>query len=191
MKKVMEILFSIIKVKSVSYVYGDNDDVQITFPILSNQVELALKIINNIGIGSLFGTYSLISVEAQKDSNDRGMDDSFSATVKSRMVLFQTLVQNISDGADFSFDYVVLLCVAGIIAGSGLATNSAVMVVAAMLVSPLMGPILAMTFGILIHDWQLVMKGLINEIYGLIICVLLYNIRLLLVCYVVLLLHRF
>ena len=41
----------------------------------------------------------------------------------------------------------MLVVVASLLAGSGLAVNSSVVVVASMLVSPLMGPILAITFG--------------------------------------------
>jgi uncharacterized membrane protein len=37
----------------------------------------------------------------------------------------------------------------------GLASNATVFIVASMLVSPIMGPILGMTFGYRIADWQL------------------------------------
>lgn len=171
MTQVLKVLFLILEVRSSSVVTTETDQFEIKFPIKPDKVELALKLLNSLGVGKMYGTYSLFPTEICKDSNDVNSDGTFAETVKSRMVLFETLVSNISDGADFSFDYVVLLITAGIIAGSGLATNNSVMVVAAMLVSPLMGPILAMTFGVLIHDWILVKKGIINEIYGILICV--------------------
>jgi hypothetical protein len=46
-----------------------------------------------------------------------------------------------------TFDYIAFTLLASIIAGVGLATGSAVTVVAAMIVDPFMGPILGMTFG--------------------------------------------
>ena len=46
-------------------------------------------------------------------------------------------------GAEFSFDFLLLLVLAGAIAFMGLVENSSVVLVASMLVSPLMGPILA------------------------------------------------
>ena len=46
-------------------------------------------------------------------------------------------------GAEFSFDFLLLLLLAGAIAFMGLVENSSVVLVASMLVSPLMGPILA------------------------------------------------
>jgi uncharacterized membrane protein len=46
-----------------------------------------------------------------------------------------------------TFDYIAFTVLASIIAGVGLATGSAVTVVAAMILDPFMGPILGMTFG--------------------------------------------
>lgn len=48
-------------------------------------------------------------------------------------------------------------------AAGGLATNVTVFIVASMLVSPIMGPILGMTFGYRVSDWQLFKTGFINE----------------------------
>ena len=42
-------------------------------------------------------------------------------------------------GAEFSFDYLLLVILAGIIAFMGLLENSSVVLVASMLVSPIMG----------------------------------------------------
>ncbi len=50
---------------------------------------------------------------------------------------------------------------------AGLATNNAVMIVASMLVSPLMGPILAIAFGTSIQDRELMVRGIQTEVVGL------------------------
>ena len=52
---------------------------------------------------------------------------------------------------------------ASVIAVGGLASNANVFIVASMLVSPIMGPILGMTFGYRIADWQLFKTGVVNE----------------------------
>ena len=56
---------------------------------------------------------------------------------------------------------------AGTIAGIGLATNNAVMIVASMLVSPLMGPIVAFTFASVIYEKELFWLGIKGEVHGL------------------------
>lgn len=58
------------------------------------------------------------------------------------------------------------------IAGVGLVENSTVSIVASMLISPLMGPILAGTFGAVIHDRKLQIIGVRNELLGLFLTVL-------------------
>lgn len=69
----------------------------------------------------------------------------------------------IGAGNSIDFDFVISLIGASLIAGVGLATNSATMVVSSMLVSPLMGPILAVTFGAATRDCKMLLKGLLNE----------------------------
>eukprot|EP00798_Chlamydomonas_sp_ICE-L_P032297 gene32296-16864_t len=55
---------------------------------------------------------------------------------------------------------------AGWIAALGLATNSTVMIVASMLISPLMGPILAACFATNVRDTGLIKKGILVELLG-------------------------
>lgn len=68
------------------------------------------------------------------------------------------------------FDYVALLSIASIIAGIGLATNNTVAIVASMLVSPIMGPVMACTFGTIVHKWSLVQLGAVSELLSLLLC---------------------
>lgn len=83
----------------------------------------------------------------------------------------ERVVEQIRASAILNFDYLSLLLIASVIAGVGLATNSTVAIVAAMLVSPLMGPVLAMTFGSNILDYSLIKLGLVSELLSLAICV--------------------
>jgi uncharacterized hydrophobic protein (TIGR00271 family) len=78
----------------------------------------------------------------------------------------------ILDGNSISFDFLIMLIGASIIAGLGLAVNSDVMVVASMLVSPLMGPILAFTFGAAVHDKKMMKSGCKNETFAFLLTML-------------------
>ncbi|KNC53609.1 uncharacterized protein AMSG_01319 [Thecamonas trahens ATCC 50062] len=71
-----------------------------------------------------------------------------------------------------TFNYLGFVVVAALIADVGLATDSPAVVVASMLVSPLMGPIMAVTFGTAMRDAAMVRKGLRNEIIGFALCYL-------------------
>ncbi len=74
--------------------------------------------------------------------------------------------------ASFTFDYLSLLLIASTIAGVGLATNNTVAIVASMLVSPIMGPVMALTFGTVVNNWSLTLLGMKSEFISLFICVI-------------------
>lgn len=75
----------------------------------------------------------------------------------------------IEDGNHLTFDYLALMTIASLIAGAGLVGDNVVFVIASMLVSPLMGPILSMTFGFAITNYDVVYRGFRNEIWGVFI----------------------
>ncbi|CAM4868532.1 unnamed protein product [Rotaria socialis] len=94
----------------------------------------------------------------------------FMQSIRSRLMVFQ-VVQAIRSQSSITFDFVVLVILASILAILGLLENSSVILVASMLISPLMGPILAIVFGLCIHDRSLLKTGLRSEFLGLFICV--------------------
>jgi uncharacterized membrane protein len=51
-----------------------------------------------------------------------------------------------ADGVEFSFNYNILLLVASILAGLGLVSNSSANIIASMLVSPIMGPVVGLAY---------------------------------------------
>ena len=97
--------------------------------------------------------------------------DRFYSSIKSRMMVGE-VITNIENNAHFTFDFLMLLTLASIIAFIGLVESSSVTLVASMLISPLMGPILAGIFGVVVGDSKLRNLGIINELISLVICVL-------------------
>lgn len=75
----------------------------------------------------------------------------FYESIKSRMLVAE-VIGRIRAGSQFTFDFLMLLILAGTISFFGLIENSSVVLVASMLVSPIMGPILAGIFGTVIGD---------------------------------------
>lgn len=60
-------------------------------------------------------------------------------------------------------------CIRSSLAAFGLVENITILLVSSMLISPLMGPIIAITFGIVIRDKALVRFGLANELFGILL----------------------
>ncbi|PAA46694.1 hypothetical protein BOX15_Mlig002025g8 [Macrostomum lignano] len=80
---------------------------------------------------------------------DEGRMQAFMDSMRARLMVSQ-VYRSVMDKGRWTFDFVCFLVCATIIAAVGLATNSSVMTVASMLLSPYMGPILALTF-----SWRL------------------------------------
>ncbi len=72
----------------------------------------------------------------------------------------------VDEGSRLTFNYLALVTCASIMAGVGLLTDSATIVIASMLVSPLLGPILSITFGLAVSCKPMVYKGCRNEFIG-------------------------
>ncbi|XP_014773846.1 uncharacterized protein LOC106871741 [Octopus bimaculoides] len=98
-------------------------------------------------------------------------ESKFKKSVKSRLVVAQ-VVDSVHTGAVFTFDYCMLIILASMISVLGLVENSSVVLVASMLISPLMGPILAGTFGTVIQNYSLRNLGLRSESIGLALCII-------------------
>ncbi|MCH5237895.1 MAG: TIGR00341 family protein [Muribaculaceae bacterium] len=74
----------------------------------------------------------------------------------------QDVEQSIRSGVDFKGSQLLVLIFAIFIASLGLNTNSVPVVIGAMLISPLMGPIIGMGLGIGIADYELLRRSLRN-----------------------------
>ncbi|XP_075525722.1 uncharacterized protein LOC142557634 isoform X2 [Dermacentor variabilis] len=109
--------------------------------------------------------------EKEKESGFRSMQKKFLKSVKARLTVAQ-VVAGVKAQGELTFDFVAFIILAGMIAALGLMDNNVVSIIAAMLVSPLMGPIMAITFGIIVRDTALTKLGLKTELIGLLICLL-------------------
>ena len=70
--------------------------------------------------------------------------------------------QDISEGRQFHAGYLLMLVLAALIALLGLLQNSVAVIIGAMLISPLMGPILSCGLALTLADWKLGKKALRN-----------------------------
>lgn len=69
---------------------------------------------------------------------------------------------NIREGVSFRGTSILILIMAILIASLGLNTNSTAVIIGAMLISPLMGPIIGIGLGVGIHDYDLIKRCLRN-----------------------------
>ncbi|KAI1295681.1 Uncharacterized protein HDE_05382 [Halotydeus destructor] len=110
------------------------------------------------------------SEDANKLFSFKSMQDKFLKSVTARLTVAQ-VVESVRSGAELTFDFLLYIILAAWIAAMGLLDNSVVNVVASMLVSPLMGPVMAMTFGTIIRNKELRDMGIRNAVIGFGICI--------------------
>lgn len=91
---------------------------------------------------------------------------SFMDSVRCRLNVNQ-VVRVVRRDATINFDFVVLLMAAALLSCVGLVENSFLFLSSSMLISPLMGPIIAAIFGSVIGDHGLRWLGVRNELIGI------------------------
>ncbi|XP_034652878.1 uncharacterized protein LOC117891496 [Drosophila subobscura] len=107
------------------------------------------------------------SEQEEQTSHGRGQGwQTFMDSVRCRLSVNQVVRQVRSD-ATLTLDFVVLLVAAALISCLGLVGNSYLLLSSSMLISPLMGPIIAGTFGLVIADRGLWWLGFKNELIGI------------------------
>ena len=129
----------------------DKQQTQFSFSVQFEEVEDLLIQLQNNGLGqlektslSVFPSSIHVSEETRlkPEKSESVMEekmDKFYSSIKSRLLVSEVIAR-IRAGAEFSFDFLLLLLLSGIIAFFGLMENSSVVLVASMLVSPLARP---------------------------------------------------
>jgi uncharacterized hydrophobic protein (TIGR00271 family) len=172
------------KVRPRFFLNDDGSTWQVVF-VTSERTEELLRLLAQFGLGVSFGSISILPVELSRTAltpeemqqkqtvkaKEKAASQSMWNTVKSRLLL-ERVISDTRQGAQFTFDFLFLTIVASLLSGVGLAANNTVVIVASMLVSPLMGPILAVTFSSSIRDWNLFKLGMWSEVKALGVCLL-------------------
>ena len=86
-------------------------------------------------------------------------------------VLVADVKKAVEKGSVPSFDFFFMLATAGVIATLGLLSNSAAVIIGAMIVAPLMNPIISLAFGVIEIDRVLVSRSLLTIVVATIVVV--------------------
>ncbi len=81
------------------------------------------------------------------------------------------LALNMGQGAVFSYNFFLMLALAAAIATFGLIANSAPAIIGAMIIAPLMAPIMSLAYGLAKFEKQLITRSMLTVIAGMILVV--------------------
>ena len=99
-------------------------------------------------------------------------DDNQLSTVSAKQIeRVRMMHAKFLEGCRPSFNYNMLLFVASCLAALGLASNNSATIIASMLVSPIMGPVVGIAYGATIWDWNMVKIALRTELVSLAVCI--------------------
>ncbi|XP_055907745.1 uncharacterized protein LOC129942726 [Eupeodes corollae] len=187
MEKVLEELLTKLEIEHVTWSTGKKGYYyHVVFPLQSGEpCETTLHCLTELGIGTKLNSsvsvlpcsvsYDAISNPAYNneeysldDSEDFSKWNNFVDSIKSKLTVKQ-VVDGVRAGGCLTFDYLLLIVTADSLAALGLIENNASNIVAAMLVSPLMGPVMSITFGTIISDRELIKVGFISLSLGMFI----------------------
>ena len=126
------------------------------------------------GLQSLLGSSSnwrvvVMPIEATlprpEIDEDKGSEDE--TAKKSTSSLREELYQKVSGDCRLNTDFIILTVLSSIVAAIGLNTDNVAIVIAAMVIAPLLGPILAFSLAAALGDWTLMRKATKTAIAGL------------------------
>ncbi|XP_053606967.1 uncharacterized protein LOC128673261 [Plodia interpunctella] len=189
MESILQELLKKLQVEHVVWVSDKTSNYyEVIFPLATgDKCETMLHCLTQLGIGvrckSIVSVLpcnvvhsAVINDEDDEDTIFRKTEDAkrwrnFVESIRSKLTVKQ-VVDGVRGGGELSFDYLTLIVTADSLAALGLVENNASNIVAAMLVSPLMGPVMSITFGTIISDRTLVRSGFESLVVGMLVSLL-------------------
>lgn len=108
-----------------------------------------------------------VEATAPQPEQDDGNGDGQDAKRQKKKALREEIYNDVADGASLSTDFFILTIASTIVAALGLNANNVAAVIGAMVIAPLLGPILAVSLGTALGDFSLITRAGRNAIIGL------------------------
>ncbi len=164
---VYDFLLDGLNIKNVMKFTSDNA-VVLQFRISDDSVNETIEALKSRGVGVEYGFVDILDLKASlpRESEEKAND---SKIQRDATLAVEEIYENVKKQSSLSFDYIAFIILAAVMAGFGLIQNNVTVIVASMLLSPLMGPMLAIAFGYVVRNNQLFVKGTINEVIGIVL----------------------
>ena len=84
----------------------------------------------------------------------------------------ETIITFAQNNSQVNFEYLMLVVVSAVITSLGLILDNVAVIVGGMVIAPVLGPILAVTVGIMLGDSKLIKQGISTEIIAIVVAIL-------------------
>jgi uncharacterized membrane protein len=158
----------------------DGDEIpiyKVSFKVRGAYLAQILKVLHSVRVPSEYGELDILDVRCSSEILPKTTRTSRKqhgalccpSSLDRRSIL--EINSTIVDDSDFSFDHVVLIVCASGIAAVGLLSDSDAFLLASFFISPMLTMILAFTWGMTIKDYALALRGLLNIVFGGLLCI--------------------
>jgi len=157
-----------LNIKSIILLEGVNNSLVI-IRCQRNLVPRVLEVLNEVGVGTEFGIIDILKLQATIPELKEDQTE-ISEELSSR-VSVEEIESSVKEGMELNINFYLFIMIAAFIAGAGLILNSAAIIIGSMIISPFMGPILGVSYGIISKNYLLVGKGIIGQFLSLFIAI--------------------
>jgi len=133
------------------------------------KVARVLEVLNEIGVGTEFGIIDILKLDVSIPELKEEESD-VSDEITSRISV-EEIESTLKEVMELNLNYYIFIIIAALIAGAGLILNSTAIIIGAMIISPLMGPILGVSYGMISKNYILVKKGIFGQLFGILIAI--------------------
>jgi uncharacterized hydrophobic protein (TIGR00271 family) len=161
---VYDFVLDVLNVKNIMKFTSDNAHL-LTFRIPDDAALDTMEKLKSRGVGVEYGFIDILDLKASLPRESEEVRDGIIQRDASLAV--EEIYENVKSQSSLSFDFLAFTIFAAAMAGFGLIMNNVTIIVASMLLSPLMGPMLAVALGYVVQDRNLFVKGTVNELISL------------------------
>ncbi len=149
------------------YPISENDRYEIRMIVGNDSVQPILDVIQKAVTSSEGSRVLVMPIEATIPKMDAVEKTSSNASI-SREVLYQSIEKN----AHLDYNYLLLVVLSTIVACVGMLESSVAVVIGAMVIAPLLGPNIALTFGTVLGDSKLMLQAIVTLVTGAVLALI-------------------
>ncbi|MBD3189899.1 MAG: TIGR00341 family protein [Candidatus Heimdallarchaeota archaeon] len=159
-------LVELVSPSQISLIKGNDADLILvtTFP---TRTDIIIDLLDELGIGRVKGRMTILPIEATVPKLRSRKKDKFL-----RRISLSELEQTIDPLTNLDFNYIAFTLLCSILAAMGLINNDTITILASMIISPTMGPIIGAAFGAVVWDKRILKRSMIAEGLGIVLSII-------------------
>ncbi|NHJ31595.1 MAG: TIGR00341 family protein [Asgard group archaeon] len=158
-------LDEVVSPSQITHVKG-SDFSLILITVSPNRTGFVLDHLIDLGIGRVKGRITITDIDATIPRVRPRKQDRFL-----RRISIEELEENVSSLTKLNFNFISWMILSAILAALGLVGDDNVTLIAAMIISPLMGPLVALAFGAVTSNQKILREGVITASLGILITI--------------------